>query len=73
MARTRRIPKRTFANEVGKSPRTIERWIATGIIPNSLVFKDPTGHIFIHELAIDHIYEERRSIGGRYAQFQANS
>jgi uncharacterized protein (DUF1015 family) len=67
MQRNKKMSKRTFAMEIEKSPRTVERWIATGIIPNTCVFRDPTGHIFIHERALDHIYTSRRQLGGRYA------
>jgi len=66
--RSRKLSKRTFAREIEKSTRTVERWIATGVIPNTCVFRDPTGHIFIHERALDMIFTKRRDMGGRYAQ-----
>ena len=72
MLRNKKISKRTFAKEIEKSTRTVERWIATGIIPNTCVFKDPTGHIFIHERALDQIFTHRRELGGRYGQLNTN-
>lgn len=67
------MSKRSFAREISKSTRTVERWIATGIIPNNYVFKDPTGHIFIHERALDMIYTNRRSLGGNYDRLSASN
>jgi len=66
MSRYRRLSKRTFAEKVGKSPRTIERWIATGIISNNWVLRDVTGHIFINEIAIEHLYSKNRKMESRY-------
>ncbi len=60
--RSRQLPKKTFADMIGKYPRTVNRWIATGVIPNSKVFRDPTGHIYIHESARDHLFQEYRTM-----------
>ena len=58
IVRHKKLSKRKFASEVGKSPRTVERWIKDGFIPAELVYKDATGHIFINEKAIAHVFIE---------------
>lgn len=56
----RRLPKREFAERIGKSRRTVERWISTGRIPNNLVFRDVTGHVYISESATECLFERYR-------------
>ncbi len=58
--RSRQLSKKTFADRIGKSTRTVNRWISTGVIPNSKVFRDPTGHVYIHESAMELMFDNYR-------------
>lgn len=51
-----RLSKREFANQIGKSPRTVERWIKDHTIPKKYVYRDIKGHVFIHKLALKPLF-----------------